>query len=351
MQSPPFEGSPTTRRGVALGGGGFVSGGVERFVLAVLDLDRATPAAEPIPTDFLPHGLAFHPRDRHRVAAFEKHGPGACEVDLNARAVRRPIATAPHRSFYGHGAYSHDGAVLFATETLRETRAGVLVARDADTLAVLGEVPTHGLAPHDCTLRPDGVMVVTNGGGPLGDDSPAARACVTWVELASGRLLERLTLTSSRYNTGHLALGEGGALAVVSAPRDGLAPSTHRGGLTVRAPGRAALTVDAPRPVVDRMLGETLSVLLDEPRDLVAATNPLGDLLSFWRVDGTSRGAMSVRAPRGVALTLDRAWLLVSHLTERAPRITALDANTLSPTGFYVDPSFVTGSHLAVHDV
>jgi hypothetical protein len=97
------------------------------------------------------------------------------------------------------------------------------------------------------------------------------------------------------------------------------------------------------------MLGETLSVALDETRDLVAATNPLGDLLSFWRVDGTSRGAMSVRAPRGVALTLDRAWLLVSHLTERAPRITALDANTLSPTGFYVDPSFVTGSHLTVH--
>jgi hypothetical protein len=350
MQSPPAQGSRAARRGVALGGGGFVTGGAERFVLAVIDLDHAAPAAEPIPTDFLPHGLAFHPRDAQRVAAFEKHGPGACEVDLGARAVRRAIATAPHRSFYGHGAYSLDGAVLFATETVRETRVGVLVARDADTLAVLGEVPTHGLAPHDCTLRPDGVMVVTHGGGPLGDDTPAARPCVTWVELSSGRLLERLTLASPRYNTGHLALGEDGALAVVSAPRDGLAPNTHRGALTLRAKGRAAVTVEAPRPVVDRMLGETLSVLFDAPRDLVAATNPLGDLLSFWRGDGTCLGAMSVRAPRGVALTLDRAWLLVSHLTDRAPRITALDANTLSPTGFCVDPSFVTGSHLAVHD-
>ncbi len=231
------------------------------------------------------------------MAAFEKHGPGACELDLGARAVRRPIATAPHRSFYGHGAYSLDGAVLFATETVRETRAGVLLARDADTLAVLGEVPTHGLAPHDCTLRPDGVMVVTNGGGAIGDDDPAARPCVTWVELATGKLLERLTLASPRYNTGHLALGDAGALAVVSAPRDGLAPSTHRGALTLRAPGREALTMEAPRPVVDRMLGETLSVLLDAARDLVAATNPLGDLLSFWRVDGTCRGALSVRAP------------------------------------------------------
>ncbi|MFO0610815.1 MAG: DUF1513 domain-containing protein [Polyangiales bacterium] len=350
MDRAPAASTRATRRGVALGGGGFVSGGVERFVLAVIDLDRGAPAAEPVPTDFLPHGLAFHPRDRRRVAAFEKHGPGACELDLGARAVRRRIDTAPHRSFYGHGAYSADGAVLFATETVRATRAGVLIARDADTLAPLGEVPTHGLAPHDCALRPDGVMVVTHGGGPLDDDAPDARPCVTWVELASGRLLERLSLDSPRYNTGHLALGAGDALAVVSAPRDGLAPNTHRGALTLRATGRPAHTVEAPRPVVDRMLGETLSVVLDEARDLVAATNPLGDLLSFWRLDGACRGALSVRAPRGVALTLDGAWLLVSHLTERAPRLTALDANTLAPTGFYVDPSFVTGSHLAVHD-
>lgn len=335
-------------KGTALGGGGYVSAGVERFVLAVIDLDRPRPVAEPIPTSFLPHGFAFHPSDRTRVATFEKHGPGACEVDLPGRAVRRTIPTHPARSFYGHGAYSPDGAILYATETLRATREGVLVARDAESLAELGEVPTHGLAPHDCTLRPDGVMVVTNGGGALDDPRDLARPCVTWIELATGRLLERLTLASPSYNAGHLALDDGGALALVSAPRDGLDAATHRGALTLRAPGATARTVTPPREVADAMLGETLSVLLDARRDLVVATNPTGGLVSFWHLDGRCRGALRARAPRGVAASLDGEWLLLSHLTDRAPRLTAFDAKSLSPNGFYVDPSFVTGSHLSV---
>lgn len=350
MSSP---GGETSRaRGTALGGGAFVSGGVERFVLALIDLDRARPSAEPIPTTFLPHGFAFHPSRPELVAAFEKHGPGACEVDLVERRVIRAVPTAASRSFYGHGAYAADGSVLYAAETVREGRAGVLVIRDAGTLAELGELPTFGRAPHDCTLVDNGaVMVVAHGGGALDDASPEAAPCVTWIELASGKLLERMTLASPRFNAGHVALGAGGDLALVSAPRDGLDPTRSLGALTLRRAGGRARTVDAPRQVIERMKGETLSVLLDEARGLVAATNPTGDLVSFWRMDGACIGGMSTRAPRGVALSLDGAWLLVSHLSERAPRLTALDANTLSPNGFYVDPSFVTGSHLAVHAV
>lgn len=348
MSSPAADTTP--RRGLALGGGAFRSGGRAHHVLAVIDLDAPRVVAEPVPTTFLPHGIALHPRDFGRVAVFEKHGPGACEVDLGARAVLRPVVTAASRSFYGHGAYAPDGATLFATETVTGTRAGVLVARDAATLAELGEVPTHGLAPHDCALIDEGrVMVVAHGGGPIDDRRDLARPCVTWVELASGRLLDRLALASPRYNAGHLALAAGGDLALVSAPRDGVgAPDAHRGALTLRPAGRPARTVEAPRAITERMRGETLSVLIDAARGTVAATSPLGDMLSLWRIDGTSLGALSVSTPRGVALSRDGAWLLLSHLAAGRPRITALDAATFAPAGLAVDPSFVTGSHLAV---
>lgn len=335
----------SARKGTVLGGGAFRAHGADRFVLALIDLDAPRPVAEPIPTTFLPHGFAFHPARPERVAVFEKHGPGACEVDLSARAVLRAIPTDPARSFYGHGAYAPDASVLYAAETRRADRAGVLVARDAETFAELGEVPTHGRAPHDCTLIDGGrVMVVANGGSALGDASDPPS--VTWVELASGRLLDRMTLASPRYNAGHLALSARGDLALVSAPRDGLAPQTHRGALTLRPAGGAARTMEAPQRVVERMLGETLSVAI--AGDVVAATSPLGDMVSFWRMDGACLGALEMRTPRGVAVTLDGAWLLVSHLTERAPRLTAFDAKTFAPTGIYVDPSFMTGSHLAV---
>ena len=232
MSSPADD--PLPRKGIVLGGGGFQSAGATHFVLALIDLDAARPVAEPVPTAFLPHGFALHPTSFDRVAVFEKHGPGACEVDLRARAVVRAIPTTAARSYYGHGAYAPDGATLYATETVRADRRGVLVARDAATLAELGEVPTHGLAPHDCALIEEGrVMVVANGGGAVGDDKNPP--CVTWVELSSGRLLDRMTLASPRYNAGHFALSPRGDLALVSAPRDGLArPEQHRGALTLR---------------------------------------------------------------------------------------------------------------------
>lgn len=344
MSSPADD--PLPRKGIVLGGGGFQSAGATHFVLALIDLDAARPVAEPVPTAFLPHGFALHPTSFDRVAVFEKHGPGACEVDLRARAVVRAIPTTAARSYYGHGAYAPDGATLYATETVRADRRGVLVARDAATLAELGEVPTHGLAPHDCALIEEGrVMVVANGGGAVGDDKNPP--CVTWVELSSGRLLDRMTLASPRYNAGHFALSPRGDLALVSAPRDGLArPEQHRGALTLRPAGGSARTVEDPARVVDRMLGETLSVAF--AGEVVVATSPSGDMVSFWRVDGTCLGAMAMRTPRGVAVTLDGSALLVSHLTDGAPRLTAFDPTSFAPTGLFVAPSFMTGSHLAV---
>lgn len=346
MSSPGADHART--KGTAIGGGAFVSQGVERFVLGLIDLDRPRPVAEPVPTGFLPHGFALHPTRGSVAAAFEKHGPGACEVDLASRRVLREIATTPTRSFYGHGAYSADGSLLYATETHRDTRAGALVVRDALSLVELGELPTHGRAPHDCALIEGGVLAVTHGGGALSDPAPEAAPCVTWIELASGRLLDRMLLPSPGINAGHLALGARGGLALASAPRDGLSPDEHLGGLTLRAAGGAPRLMSTPPSVVERMKGETLSVLFDEARDLVVATNPLGDLLSFWRGDGRSVGAMRVRAPRGIGFSLDGDWLLVSHLSPLGPRLTVLDAKSLSPKGFYVEPSFFTGSHLAV---
>ena len=63
-------------KGTVLGGGGYASGGAQRFVLAFVDLDAPTPVASPMPLDFLAHGVSLHPRDPTRAAVFEKKGPG-----------------------------------------------------------------------------------------------------------------------------------------------------------------------------------------------------------------------------------------------------------------------------------
>lgn len=341
-------------KGHVFGGGGFVVNGAQRYGLAIIELDAAQPAAHFIATEFLPHGVAFDPRDVCRAAIFEKKGPGACIVDLHRRQVVQPIATLPTRRFYGHGVWSADGALLYTTETcLDRDLAGVLVMRDAQTLVELGTLPTYGAAPHDCRLIHDGqTMVVANGGGHL--DAPrSGPACVSYIELSSGKLLQRVKLGSPRINAGHIEVTAAGDLVVVSAPRDGIKDANKQlGAVSLRTRARAMKTVSEPKAVVGRMLGETLSVVINEATRVALTTHPLGDCVSMWRLDNaTCLGTLELKEPRGVAMTLDRQWYLVSHRESGSVRLTAFCAKSGQPVGFFVDPSFMSGSHIFVRDV
>lgn len=340
------------KKGYVLGGGGYLREGKQHFVLAMVNLDAESPQAETFPLTFLGHGIAFDPRDRFRAAVFEKKGPGACLVDLREHQVVRPIESPSGRRFYGHGAYSADGSLLYATESLIENDfAGVLSVRDAVSLQELGLIPTHGVSPHDCLLIDEGkTLVVSNGGGPMdGGDAP----CVCYVELASGKLLDKVVLDSARHNTGHIALSARGDLAVISAPRDGLPnPNEQLGALSLRPHGGEVTTVKRPGSVVHRMLGETLSLTILEDSQTVVATNPYGNLVSIWHlIDATFVGKIELQGPRGVCQSLDNEWFLVSHVLGQSVALTAYSSATRKPIGWVQSPSFMSGSHVVSHDL
>ncbi|MCU0657910.1 MAG: DUF1513 domain-containing protein [Polyangiaceae bacterium] len=332
-------------RGVVLGGGSFLQAGQAHRCLVRIDLDAPTPAVERVLLPFLPHGVSPHPTRPGLLATFEKKGPGAA---LLGPSSLTPLPTTPARQFYGHGAWSADGATLFSVESIVDRSfRGVLVARDGASLQELGEIHTYGTSPHDCHLIEGGsVMVVANGGGPHGGDDPGS---VAWIELSSGKLLERCPIDDPRFNAGHLALA-GGALAVVSAPRDGLpAHLPQRGAVSLRPPGKPLRTLQGPARAVERMVGESLSVAIDPGRDLVLATHPLGDAVTVWKLS-TSKlvEVLEPTGPRGVAVALDGRSYLIAHLQGGVPQLTEIDPDTLRPTGLRVNPSYLTGSHLLV---
>jgi hypothetical protein len=338
-----------TKKGYVLGGGAYVQNGKTEYALAVINLDVKTPVAERLPLPFLAHGIAIDPNCAQRAVLFEKKGPGACLVDLGRRQMVRPLPTQKNRHYYGHGAFSSDGARLYATESLLDRDfEGALVVRDGKTLRELGTLPTYGAAPHDCTLIDGGkTMVVTNGGGPLSGAAPS----VVYIDLESEKLLERVPIPASRVNAGHVAISQAGDLAIVSAPREGLS-SDALGAVTLRPVGKPPHTIARPHNVTSRMVGETLSVAINERDRTVLATHPLGDCVSVWRLDDASFVELyETYNPRGIALTLDKAWTLISHTTEDSVRITVLCAESRRPIGVHVDPSFTSGSHLFVHDL
>lgn len=302
---------------------------------------------------FLAHGVIYHPQHAHRVVVFEKKGRGACEIDLKENIITRRIQPSQGGEFYGHGAYSADASVLYATEYDRETYAGRMVLRDAADMKVIGDFPTYGEWPHDCQFIEDGkVVAITNGGGHI---DGGAEPCVTFVDVEKGELIERITFDNALINAGHLMLSSKLDLAVTHAMREGLDNRNALGAMSIRPKGEKFRTMASPANVVAAMQGETLSLCMHEKSKVVAATNPYGapdGLLTFWNYETGEfvKAINDIEQPRGVGLTIDGKYWVVTFGRQQ-PGVILLSTETHEPT----DPPIAfaassQGSHAYIHD-
>lgn len=317
------------------------STGSEVFFLDIFDL--ATSKMKNIELAFLAHGFSTKPADETVAVVFEKRGPNAAIVQLLEGRVR-PFVAGPSRAFYGHGVYSPDSREIYGVEIDTESHQGLLSVRDAETFEVRGEIPTGGLNPHDALLLEDGrTLVVTNGGGPIGSDAPPS---VTFVDLPTRRVVDRVTLSDERINAGHVAVGRDGSVAVVSAPRDGLSVSDVAG-LSLRRGGEAGpcTWMREPRAVTERMTGESLSVAIHEPTGVVAATHPFGGIFTLWSLaERRLLRTFELVSARGVTLTLDGRYFALSH--GREGLLAFVDPTTLE---LLPDKSPVYGRFMGSH--
>ncbi len=112
------------------------------------------------------HDLAVHNASGRAVAFARRPGTFAVAFDLEDRVKPQVFVAAPDRHFYGHGAYSADGRLLFATEDNITAGTGVIGIYDAtDSYRHLGEFPTRGIGTHEAILMPDGkTLAIANGG-------------------------------------------------------------------------------------------------------------------------------------------------------------------------------------------
>ncbi len=301
---------------------------------------------------FLAHGVIKHPAHAHRIVAFEKKGPGGCEFDLKANAILRRIPPSKGGEFYGHGAYSADAKVLYATEYDKDTYEGRMVIRDAQDMKVIGEFPTHGEWPHDCTFMDDGkVVAITNGGGHI---EGGAEPCVTYVSVPKGELMERITFDNPLINAGHLLVSSKGDLAVSHAMREGYHGEEALGAMSLRPKNGKFRTMVSPAAVTAAMKGETLSLVLHEESGIVAATNPFGTnggLLTFWNMAEQKYVSHEhLEQPRGVALTLDQKYWVITIGKEK-PGVVLFDRDSRKPaTPPVAFECSSQGSHAYIHD-
>jgi uncharacterized protein len=365
----PAEDAWQPAKGEALSGltyGTLLCGGIlvhpdtreEHFTFTQISIDRTLKdraTHQKVITDigFLAHGVIYNPLAAERVVVFEKKGPGAAEIDLKSNEIATRIPPAKGCEFYGHGAYSADGRLIYATEYEKSSYEGKMTIRDARNFSVVDEFPTYGEWPHDCQFIEDGkVVAITNGGGNI---DGGAEPCVTFVNVETGELIERITFDNPRINAGHLMLSSNLDLAVTHAMREGLHTRESLGALSLRPRGSKFRTLNAPAAVTGAMKGETLSVCMHEARKAVAVTNPYGapdGLTTIWNYEtGTLLKSLDMlEQPRGVALTLNEQYWVVSFGRAR-PGVTLLSTETHEP----LDPPIAfeaasQGSHAYIHD-
>ena len=192
------------------------------------------------------HSFAVSPDGRAAVHFARRPGEFALAIDLARGTVLDRFAPPDNRRFQGHGAFGPDGRLLYASENdFAAARGAIGIYDAAEGYARLGELPSHGIGPHEIVLLPDGnTLAVANGGIATHPDMPRVKLnlpdmapSLAYVDRRDGALLGkyRLDAALNRLGIRHLAVGRNGAVAVAmqyQGPRGDLVPlvALHRNG-------------------------------------------------------------------------------------------------------------------------
>lgn len=277
------------------------------------------------------HDITLKPDGREWVAFARRPGRFGVAIPLDARP---PIwfAAKPDRHFFGHGVFGADGRLLYTTENDYQRAAGVIGVRDATNgYRQIGELPAHGMEPHDIALLGDGrTMVIANGGIETHPDRGAdelnladMQPSLVYVDVATGDLLEeqRLAPALHQLSIRHLAVAAGDAVVFGCQYR----------GPEEDAPALIGFHRRGETPVIVAAPGETQvglhnyigSVAADRSGAIVAASAPKGGLVTYWDVSGRRYlGACNLSDGCGLApthrsasflLTSGEGWLVTAE--------------------------------------
>lgn len=279
-----------------------------RHGAALFDADGGIVARFELPSRG--HGAARNARGKHAVMFARRPGTFAVVIDIPARRVVRLIESQANRHFYGHGCFSADGRLLFATENDFDNERGVIGVYDVvDDYRRVGELPSHGTGPHEVVLMPDGTtLAVANGGIATHPSVPRIKLNIddmapslALVSASDGELLSlhRTPKELHKLSIRHLAVNRQGVIAAAmqwQGPQPGSPP------LVGVWRSREELRLVSAPPEVQRAMRNycgSVAFAADGLHFIVSA--PRGDMLTEWRVEGTYKRSFELRDGCAVA--------------------------------------------------
>lgn len=170
-----------------------------------------------LPVDSRGHGMAVNPAYPH-TAVYVSRRPGTQlhQVDLTSGELLAEITAGKYRHFVGHAYFSAGGEYLFTPENNYKKGQGVISVRDAQSLQVLGEMPSYGIGPHELHLLSDGkTLVVANGGILTQPSQPRKKlnldtmqSSLVYIDVTTGKLQSEYRLPDQQQSIRHLDVAE-----------------------------------------------------------------------------------------------------------------------------------------------
>jgi hypothetical protein len=242
------------------------------------------------------HAAAAHPERPEAVAFARRPGTFAVVIDCAEGREIVELHAPEDRHFYGHGAFTRDGTLLFTTENAISAGAGRLGVWDAsDGYKRIGEVSTGGAGPHEVRLMPDGRrLAVANGG--IETDPTSGRAelniatmvsSLAYVDVETGEVIDVLGLAPEHrlLSIRHLAAGRDGTLAAALQWQGSELEAPPL--LAVHRPGAGALELHAAAPGIQRRTRNYAgSVAITDDSRRAAYTAPRGNMMLIFDLAG-----------------------------------------------------------------
>jgi len=235
-------------------------------------------------------------REAGRGVVFARQpGTFALVFDPSGRDAPVTLTSVEGRHFYGHGVFSPDGRLLYATESDFEAAQGVIGIYDAsDGYRRIGEFPTYGTGPHEMLLMPDGVtFVIANGGIETHPDFGRAELnietmdpSVVFVDRRDGRLVGQLRLEAGLHQLSirHMAI-DGRGRAWFGCQYKG-APADSPQLVGYATMDGAIELVELPPGTLADLRNYVGSVAASADGTTIAVSSPQGDLLVAIDAEG-----------------------------------------------------------------
>lgn len=271
----------------------------------LVGLRRDGSVAFSLPIPSRGHAAAAHPTRTEVVAFSRRPGVYATVVDCTTGAQLRQLRSPEGRHFYGHGAFTADGAYLLTTENDYDAPAGRLGVWDvAAGYTRVDELTSGGIGPHEIIALASGGFAVANGGIQTHPSSERARLNLptmmpnlTWLDSAGQVTGQAEPPASQRLNSiRHIAEAPDGRI---------LAALQWQGDPRQAVPALAAITPDGitylEHPDAPRLRHYAGSVAISRDGARIAVTGPKGGHVLYFDGSGTPTGGAALPLVSGAA--------------------------------------------------